>query len=155
MANWRAVLPPLQASGWLWFNENREQHRQRPHLSLAAKSAFDETRTLHVSKWPLSAEQCNGVQPLKQQWEHWKVRHNTKQGFGTKKSKKVRVCTLSFLSRLRLSNERGIRKLQNGHYRQSNVMESDHWKSDEMVRKVQHKKQNYFSTKKLLNLNVF
>ena len=37
MASLRAVLPSLQASGWLWFNENREQHWQRPHLSLAAK----------------------------------------------------------------------------------------------------------------------
>ena len=68
MAFWRAV-PSLQASGWLWFNENREQHWQRPHLSLAAKSAFDETRSLQTSTWPFMAERINGVSPLGEKME--------------------------------------------------------------------------------------
>jgi hypothetical protein len=72
MASLRAVLPSLQASGWRSFNENREQQRQRPHLSLAVKSTFNETRALHVSKRPFQAERCNEVRPLKKRWDGWK-----------------------------------------------------------------------------------
>ena len=35
------------------------------HLSLAATSAFHSTRRRQISRWPLRADQCSGVQSLK------------------------------------------------------------------------------------------
>jgi hypothetical protein len=81
MAFWRAV-PSLQASGWLWFNENREQRWQRPHLSLAAKSALEETSSLQISRWPWwQAEWINAVPPLGEEMELRKVGNENKTNF--------------------------------------------------------------------------
>ncbi len=82
MAIFRAVLPSLQASEWLRFNENREQRWQRPHLSLAAKSAFDETSSLQISRWPFQAERINAVLPLGEEMELRKVGNENKTNFG-------------------------------------------------------------------------
>ena len=78
---------------------------------------------------------------------HWNNNEKIEK-FNTK-LKKVRVCTMSILSPLRLSNEGGIRKLQNRLYRQTNVMECNHWKSDGTVKNLNtHKTTQCFGTYK-------
>ena len=81
MAHLRAVQPLLQASGWLWFNENREQRWQRPHLFLAAKSDLEEISSRQTSRWPWLAEKINGVWPLGEEMELAKVRNEKQTNF--------------------------------------------------------------------------
>ena len=85
MAVLRAVFPSLQASGWLWFNEDREQHWQRLHLFFADKSQFEDTSSLQISRWPPRAEQINAVLTLGENGEDIelaKVRNEKEKQFG-------------------------------------------------------------------------
>ena len=57
-------------------------------------------------------------------WVEKLKKNETRFGYKNLKNVRVGIHTLRFLNSRRLSIKRGIRKLQNGHYRQTNVIES-------------------------------